>query len=347
MATSPKSLPTAMDIARKAGVSRTTVSMVLRGEAEKRNISAATAERVMAIAREMHYVPNQWARNFSRQRTGMVGVVFVNLRWDWAELCVRGMADVFKSHRYTAFTAIHDFDTERARRELLSCLQRRDEAVIIQPVPGVVDLYERLQQVGVPLVFFCDRPPELPDSNYIAWDSVPDARIAMQHLIGLGRKRIGYFGYDYQIPINQARFEMYLTSLQEAGLPVHNEWIFKTSDWPLQRLLDRAVEQLFDRGGERPDALFVVNDGLAIPLLDVMQKRGIRVPDDVAVMSMGDYPISGHHGIGLSSMAEPLEEMGRQAAAAVVQLIDDPGCGPIQKLVPGGGIKVRRTTVGD
>lgn len=346
MAVSPKGLPTAMDVAREAGVSRTTVSMVLRGEAKMRNISPATAERVMSIAQKMNYVPNQWARNFSRQRTGMIGVIFVNLGWDWAELCVRGMAQVFEKGNYTPFTACHDFDTQRARRELVSCIHRRDEAVIIQPVPGLADLYQRFNQVGIPLVFFCDRPPEIEDANFVAWDSVPDVRMVLEHLIQTGRKRIGYFGYDYEIPINQARYEMYKHVLKEHGLEIHDELIVKYDDWPMEKLVDRAIKQFFESGNEPPDAILAVNDGQAIPLLHEIQRRGIRVPDDVALAGMGDYPISGHYGINLTTMTEPLDEMGRAVAQAVVDLIENPEQGPIQRLIPGGQLKIRRTTSG-
>lgn len=338
---------TAMDIAERVGVSRTTVSMVLRGEAEKRSISPTTAERVLAAAKELNYIPNQWASNFRRQRSGMIGVVLVDLTWNWAQLAVKGMSAAFQSSDYTPFVAIHDFDQERARRELLSCVRRRDEGVITQPSPGLEDVYERIVEVGLPLVFMGDRPTALPKANCVAWDSAPDAALAIRHLIETGRKRIGFFGYEYPMPLNEARFRMYLAVLEEAGLEPEAHWIARPPiGWSLDQLTEHAIDRMFKAGRSHPDAIFVLNDGLAVPLLDALEVRGIRVPEDAAVIGMGDYPICDHVGIGLSTVREPIEEMGRQAAELMMDLIDKPPADPVQILIPCGKLEVRRTTIG-
>ncbi len=335
---------TAADIAREVGLSRTTVSMVLRGEAEMRNISPKTAQRVLETARRLNYVPNEWARNFRRQRSGMIGVVFINFRCDWAQLVIHGMSGVFGAKDYTPFVAIHDFDRERARRELLSCLRRRDEGVIIQPVPGLTDLYERIQEVGIPLIFLGDQPADMEEANVVAWDSVPDARLAVEHLIEVGRRRIAFLGYDYSMPINQGRFEEYLKILEERDLPRKDHWIsIPPIEWPEERIINVSLDRFFD-GQDPPDAIFALNDGLAVPLLDLLERRGIRVPEDVAVVGMGDTPLAGHTSIGLSTVVEPLEEMGREAAELMMNLIENPDQAPVRRLIPGGELKVRRST---
>lgn len=344
-ADSVRPVVTATDIARQLGLSRTTVSMVLRGEARKRQISQQTRDRILAAAKELNYAPNLWARNLRRQSSGMVGVIFVNFSLDWAQQVVSGMTCVLEAAGYSPFVAIHDWQRKRARRELLSCLQRRDDAVIMQPVPSLTDLYMGVRQAGVPLVFLGDRPGDMPDASFVAWDSAPDTRLAVEHLIRTGRRRIAYLGYKYPMPINENRFEMFALVLQEAGLPLNRDWVTVSPiESDLDRIADRALSKMFNDGQNHPDAIFAQNDGLAIPLLSALRSRGVRVPDDVAVVGMGDYPITSHEGISLSTTREPLPEMGREAALAVIELIRDPAQAPIQRLVPGGELRIRRTT---
>lgn len=343
-----KTAVTALDVARSVGVSRSTVSMVLRGQAEKRKISPETAERVLAAAKKLKYVPNQLAVNLRRRKSGMIGVVLINFRWDWAQLIVQGMTGAFYSRDYTPFVAIHEFDQDRARRELLSCISRRDEGVITQPLPGLDDVYKRIKQHGIPLVFLGDYPKHQSDASYVAWDSTSDARLAIRHLIETGRKRIGFFGFDYPMPFNEARYDTYLQTLEDAGLPRHEHWVARPPiSWALrEHATDWAIQRMFDSAGEKPDAIFVLNDGLAVPLLHLLEVRGIRVPDDVAVIGMGDFPICSHAGIGLSTVKEPVEQMGQEAARIMMGLIDNPDVDPVQCVISCGELKERRTTVG-
>jgi DNA-binding LacI/PurR family transcriptional regulator len=337
---------TAVDIARKTGLSTSTVSVVLRGLAEQRKIPATTADRVLRVARELNYVPNQWARNLRRQRSGMIGVILASFRWDWAQELVRGMSEVFDPQGYTPFVAVHSYDPDRARRELSACLQRRDEAIIMVPLPGLEDLYAQSQGMGLPLIFVGDRPATMPEANFVAWDSPTDTRLAIEHLIQIGRKRIGFLGFDYPMPLNLARYEAYRSVLARAGLPADERWVARSSMMlPPTEIIEQSIVKLLESDHPKPDALFVQHDGLAILLLDALTMRGIRVPEQVALIGMGDYPITRHACISLSTVKEPISEIGRQSAQVALDLLTKPAKSPIQRLLPCGELKVRQTTL--
>jgi LacI family transcriptional regulator len=102
---------------------------------------------------------------------------------------------------------------------------------------------------------------------------------------------------------------------------------------------------MFAPGCEHPDALFALNDALALSTLEVLYELGIRVPDDVALMGMGDLPFTAYAGVSLSTMKEPIEEMGREAAKLMLELIAHPGKGPVERLIPCLELKARRTTM--
>jgi len=295
---------------------------------------------------ELNYVPNHLARNLRMQRSHMIGVVVSNLRADWAEAVMGGMLKVFRPRGYTPFVAIHHFDAELAHKELLACLHRRDEGVICQPMPGEQRLYRSLQGAGIPVIFLGDRPEDLPEVSFVGWNSGAAARLAVEHLVEGGRRRIGFIGVDYPMQMTRGRYQAYVDVLREADLPVRAQWTANAPiDWPPQRILDWSLDRLFASDSERPDAIFALNDGIALLLLEALEDRGIHVPVDVALIGLGDLPMTGHRGIGLSTVREPCEEMGREAAQLMLDLIANPEHEPVHRLIPGRDLKQRRTTL--
>jgi LacI family transcriptional regulator len=342
---------TAEELARRLGVSRATVSIVLRGDAVRRKISPATTRRVLDAAREHNYVPNQAARMLRRQRTDMIGVIFPNFRLDWAERAMTGMLAVLEPTPYTPFVATHRFDPALFAKEALSSLERRDDALICHPLPDMGDVHARLASGSMPVVFMGDRPlagRHTKGFSSVVWDAGVAARMAVRHLVELGRKRIAFLGIDYRMEMSQARVAAYHAVLNEAGLPARPQWVFvPPASSAIEKIVDPGLDQMFARGRTPPDALFVLNDGIAMPTLESLYRRGVRVPDDLAVVSMGDLPLTGHVAVGLSTMREPVERMGREAAEVALRLIADPAAGPVHRTIDCAELHARRTTIGD
>jgi LacI family transcriptional regulator len=339
---------TAEELAKRLGLSRATVSIVLRGEAARRKISTKTAERVLDAARKFNYVPNHAARMLRRQRADVIGVIFPNFRLDWAERVMQGMLEALRSTRYSPFVATHNFSTDLFLKEAQAAMQRRDDALICYPLPGMNSLYKQIRSLGIPLVFIGDRPIDAEEEHCVIWDAGAAAATAVQHLIDQGRRRIGFLGLDYPMKMSQARFEAYLTVLKKQNLAINPKWIFTPpSTSTLEQIIEPGLNQMFSGAGPHPDALFVLNDGIALPALESLQRRGLKVPEDVAVIGMGDLPLTGHSAIGLSTMREPVEQMGREAAEVALKLIEEPQQDPIHRVLFCEELHGRRTTLGD
>ena len=134
--------------------------------------------------------------------------------------------------------------------------------------------------------------------------------------------------------MSQARFQAYKTVLKKARLTIQPNWIFTpAANSTLEQIIEPGLNQMFSGPGPHPDAIFVLNDGIALPALEALQKRHLKVPQDVAVIGMGDLPLTGHSAIGLSTMREPVEQMGREAAEVALQLIEDRSLGPIERVI--------------
>ncbi len=337
---------TTKDLARRLSVSRATVSIVLNGRAQQRNITPETTQRVLEAARELGYVPNQAARTLRRQRSGVIGVVLADFSMDWAERVMSGLLAVFDPGGFTPFVATHRFDPARQRKELMAALQRHDEGVICQPLPGQEECYREFQRSGVPLVFLGDEPAGLHEVSSVCWDAGAAARMAVEHLVANGRRRIGHIGFTYPLRFSQARVAAYQAVLQEAGLPLEDRW---SNTLPASLgapgIVAAALARSFAPGFAHPDALFVLNDHLALTALEALERRGLRVPDDVALIGMGDLPFTGQRGIGLSTVREPCEELGRGAAETILELVGAPMRAPINCLISCTELLARRTSV--
>lgn len=344
MTVSPKPV-TYADIANVAGVSKATVSIVIRGESRDRNIPDETTQRVLDIARRLHYVPNLAARTLRAGRTGMIGVTFADFNWNWGDCVLRGMSEVLRPANYTPCVAVHRGDRCLARKELRLCVQRRFEAVVCQPVPDHDEAYRELQDAGVPLVFLGDCPSHTQDVSFVAWNTGDAARRVVEHLMDTGRRRIGFVGVDLPMHMTRARYEAYVAALRAARLLPHMDWVLRVPTvCDLDQRSCNAISQIFDDPRRRPDALFASHDVLALRLLEILPAHGIRVPEDVAVAGMGDIPLAAHRGISLTTVREPTLAIGREAARLVLALINGQVRTPVQRRIESAELRMRHTT---
>jgi LacI family transcriptional regulator len=328
-------------LARHLNLAIATVSYALNGRGPEMKIAEATIKRVREAADELGYQPNFFAHNLRRQKTDTIGVVFADLEENWAHRILKGMVSVFDPVGYTPLLSVHFWEKEREAREIQSFLQRKVDALICFPQPSNRDLYRQLIAQKKKLLLLGDTLPDLPEANYVAWNSGEAAATVVRHLIATGRKRIAFIGPDHRTTMTLARHQAYCDCLAEAGLPVRPEWIVweKSGSVPIER-----VESLLTGPGEKPDALFVVNDGLALPLLEALDRMKISIPDQVAIASMGELSHSSHSGISLTSVHEPCEELGAELAKAALALIEQKDAEAIQELVDGNMLSVRRSS---
>lgn len=335
-------------IAEYLNVSTGTVSNVLSGQAKKRKVSPVTAQKVKTVARKLGYVPNHWARSLKGSKTGIMSLLFNDLKSDWAQGVFDGVIQVLSDTRFSPIiipygrcTATQKDWYELEHREIYSILERRDEGVICQPVANAQEDLSQITGKGIPMVFLGSLLEDmrgLENVSSVAWNCVPAVTTAVNHLINSGRKRIGFVGAKHGLVSDNERFDAYRNTLEQAGLEVNSKWVFRGGIFSLPPL--ETIEAIF-LDSEKPDAFFALNDFIAIELLKMLNKIGIRVPEDVAIAGMGDLPIS--EAYGLTTMSEPLNELGKQSAELLIQQIDSPYSESIHRRIDCDILKVRRT----
>jgi LacI family transcriptional regulator, galactose operon repressor len=299
---------TIKDIARVAGVAPSTVSKALNGSME---VSETTRANVTAVASRLGYRPNSIARSLKVRRTHTLGVITNDREGAFTTAMVHGLADVASSHSFGVFlcNSYGGFAKERQHIELL--LDRQ--------VDGIIMTGFKVEQRGAPAAPTRDVPlvylysyTSATDSPCILPDDEGGARLAAEHLIGLGRKRIAFLNGPPSYEATHLRLAGYRSALQEHGLPAETGLIETAADWN-QDSGFRLAQQLIAQPA-RPDAILCANDDLAAGAILGLSELGLKVPRDIAIVGFDDRPFAAHLPIPLTTVALPLIEMGEVAA---------------------------------
>lgn len=326
-------------VARRAGVSRTTVSHVLN---DRRDISIAesTRARVLAVAAELGYRPNAVARSLVRGRTRTLGVVVPALSLNLVGRMVNGIQDACDRHDFRLLVAQGrgEPDLERAQGSLL--LEHRVEGLICLPGRRSAEETRKwlseLADEGTPSVLVDERIAD-PRIDFVLGDDAGGAAAMVRHLLSLGHRRIAHFCGNQDVRIGRERLEGYRRALAEGGISEDEALIVHYS---LEEAgIEAALEQVLSLP-DPPTALFAANDYLAAGLYRLAVRRGLRTPEDLAVTGFGD--IGAAAALRLTTVSHPAREMGEQAALRLFARIEEPGR-PAEGLVLPTQVIIRET----
>lgn len=313
---------TMSEVARAAGVSRTTVSFVLRGEHRAGNVSEATKARVRRVVGELGYRPDARARALAAQSTDSYGLVTEIVTSTFAAHIIKGAQDeAWRKRRFLLISSTGDGD-ERTRHKVES---RASEKLIEQRVAGVlyattwhrgVTVPDLLRELPTVLVNCFDVDGQLP---CIIPDEVGGGRHATERLIQASHRRIGYINLDPTIPAAIGRLQGWRDAHLAAGL---------TPDEDLIAVGDATADGGYEAAGtlldhaDPPTAIFCANDRMAMGAYDAIKERGLRIPHDVGVVGFDNHEvISGYLRPKLTTVALPFEQMGALGVQALDTLI--------------------------
>lgn len=327
------------DVARRAGVSPRTVSNVVN---EFPLVSDELRERVQRAIDELGYQPNLAARNLRRGRSGMIGLAVPELSAPYfSELAGLVIAEA-RRHSYTVVVEQTDGDPGR-ERQLLDRSDRGQlfDGLIFSPLGlGRADL--RRDADATPVVLLGEHIEDGP-FDHVGLDNVAAARDATAHLIGLGRRRIAAIGDQSRSPgeTGQLRSAGYREALRAGGLRYRASLVMPASSFHRASGAD-AMDRLLDQP-TAPDAVFCYNDLLAIGAMHTVLRRGLRIPDDIAVVGFDDIEESRYVFPALTTIAPDKGELARRAVAQLFERLADPSAPPASHQV-GYSLTVRGST---
>lgn len=297
---------TIADVAARAGVSKTTVSRVLNG---KGDLDQATAARVRQVIDELGYVPSARAVGLARGRARVVGVLVPSVTWPWIADVLQAIVDAVeaKSYGMLLFTCTRGDESMRQFAAHVSA-KAFDGLLVIEP-EGTLDYIESLHRGGLPVVMIDDRGHE-PLFPSVATTNRLGARAAADHLLALGRRRPVVVRGQIKFGCTTERLEGFAEAFAEAGAPIRDEAVVD-GDFRFDGGRE-AVRSLLNNGVEF-DSVFAHNDLSAAGAMQALREAGLRVPHDVSVVGFDDIPLASHTDPGLTTVRQPLREMGELA----------------------------------
>lgn len=305
---------TLAQVAEAAGVSPMTVSNVVNGRA---NVAEGTRRRVQEVAERLGYAPNPAARGLKRGRTGLIGVLALDLRGHYGLEIVRGIADELAEAELELLISAtyHDAVRERARVDLLT-RGMVDGLVLVAPEleESTLDL---LGDRGQPFVVVDPRRLDL-DVPRVLVDNYRAARAAAEHVLSLGHRDVAFLGGEPEFESSASRRAGFLDAMKLAGVRVPPERLAACSFTFSSGF--EAAGRMIDDGP--PTAFCAGADLIALGALGAARSRGLRVPEDLSIIGFDDLPEAATTYPGLTTMRQPLHEMGRTSARAVLAALE-------------------------
>jgi len=302
---------TTHDVARKAGVSQATVSLVLSGNPRAR-VAPATRERVMEAAETLGYRPNILARGLVRGRSYAIGVVVPDLTNPFYLDVVTGAQRVAAEAGY----AVLPGDTRESTpiRHLEALRARQVDGVIIDGVGAATLPHDALSDLKVVVV---DEPSERWPG--VASDALAAGRMAAEHLVGLGHRKLAFIGPATDVHGFRMRERGFFQALREAGIALPHEWLRRTP--PTVSGGQKAMKALLG-AGRRPTGVFCANDLIAMGALKAALTAKVAVPGEMSIVGCDDVEMASFVTPELTTVAIPARELGARAARLLLRQLD-------------------------
>lgn len=307
-------MPNILDVAAKAGVSRSTVSRVLTNSGR---VDPETKQKVLAAMKELNYQPSQVARNLRRKETNLIAVLIPCISNPFFGSLVQGMEEVAAGKGYHVILCNMGEDPVR-QMEYLQMLERKQvDGVILTALRNPLEEVKAYLQHG-PIVLA---------SEYVEDDSLPAvvidnikaAECVTEHLIQKGHKRIGFINGPEHIILCRDRQKGYMQTLEKYGIPVSHDLIM-SSDFTMEGGFACAKQLLALE--EKPGAIFAANDEMAVGVIQAVQEQGLRIPQDIAVVGFDNVQVSRVVQPNLTTIGQPIFQIGVKSMELLMSCLE-------------------------
>ncbi len=309
------------DIAADLGVSIVTVSKVLRG---KPDVGKNTRERVLRRVEELNYRPNMIARGLASGRSYTVGLVVPDIVDSFFAEFARSLGTALRGSSYQLLLASANENPEVEQTEIDNLIARGVDVVLVASCQEDAAGIKSLLTQSTPSILI-DRSFAGLKANFIGTDDIHAGRLATEHLLGLGRRRIAHIGAT-GVSTAIARHEGYRQALKHAGVPYRKELVLLRSlqEGRNDQVGRDAMNQLLALS-KPPDAVFCYSDLFAVGAIRAVRGHGLRVPEEIAVIGCGNLSLSSYLEVPLSSVDQGTAELGERAAKLALALIEGLG----------------------
>ncbi|TCJ19678.1 LacI family transcriptional regulator [Rubrobacter taiwanensis] len=309
-------MSTIKDVAREAGVSTATVSRVMSGSGR---VSERMRERVLAAADRLGYRPNAMARSLRSETTRTLGLVVSNVLNPFFTAVARAVEDAAHERGYSLILGNADEDPEKEELYLNVLLERRVDGLIVSPARAESPYLAEVVEEGVPVVFV-DRHIEGIGAPVVRADGRRAVGELVEYLVGLGHRELAVISGPPEVVSGRERLEAFVGAAQQRGVPVMEERV-RVGDFRRASGAVAMRELLALR--ERPTAVFVANNLMALGALREVRRAGLKVPEDISLASFDDVSWFELVEPPVTAISQPTGELGAAAARMLLEMVEE------------------------
>lgn len=310
-------MATMKDVAKVAGVSVATVSHVVN---QTRYVSTDTRKRVVTAMEALNYQGNALARALRKGFTRTIGLIMPDSSNPFFAEIGRSSETAFFEAGYSTIFCNTDGSSDKIQHYLNVLQEKQVDGIIFVAANEQTALLNDVLALKFPVVLMVDWPTEDVPADSVQADTFGGGYAATRHLISLGHRRIACIAAPYDNAMNSSRVLGYRKALEEAGIDFIDDYFIRGNFHPNSG--HRAVQTLW-RLPEPPSALFVYNDLMAVGVLAGMAAMGLRVPEDVSIVSFDNIELAGYLTPGLTTVEQPTTTMGELACELLLARIDN------------------------
>ena len=306
---------TLVDIAQRAGVSTITASRALHGGLP---VAEATRARILAAADDLGYTPNLLARGLVQNRTSTIGVIIIEIANPFFAPMVSAVETVAAKRGFLVVVGESARNPEWERQYVDRFQQLRVGGIIVTPALTQANHLAVARAAGTPVVVMSRR---WLGGDYVTADNLAGGRLAAQHLLSRGHRRIGLVAPDHPLDTSfRDRIQGFRETLTSAGMSVPAPWELRTKATGIEDGVEAANGILALR--RRPSAIFATTDREAMGLIQSLLAHGVRVPEDIAVVGYDDIPFAACSQVPLTTVKIPVWQIGELAAEVLFDRMD-------------------------
>lgn len=312
------------DVAKIAGVSTSTVSLVLN---KKSGVSEKTRLRVQSVAEKLNYIPSDVARSLVTRKTKSVGLLVPNIAEIYFGTLARTIQDALNIGGYTLILCNSDNRYDKERDCLDFLIEKNVEGIIM--VPRGNGNIDKIMSIRVPVVFI-DSYMENVDISYVGVNNEQAGYNATEHLIKFGHRRIACITGPIGFNSSEERILGYKRALEDAGIEFNNLFL-KYTDWTVEGGF-QATKEIFSLA-RKPTAVFVTGDTCAIGVFEALYGEGYSIPDDVSVVGFDDMKFSPFLKVPLTTVRQPISQLGNCAVGLLFEKINSENRSESKKII--------------
>ena len=303
---------TIKDIARKAGVSYATVSRALNG---KYGVKPSTRERILGIAHRLGYRPNAIARGLVTRRTMTIGLIVPDITNPFFPEVAEGVEEAAHEAGYGVLLCNSNWQKVSERQYVALLAGRRVEGIIIAPISRVEEPVDDRVPAALPVVYVSSTP-RTTSRSYVVIDNVQGGYLATKHLLDAGRGPVAFIGSRESA--DDERFEGYRRALEDHGVACDERFV-RLGD--MRQASGYRLFRAMIADGDCPRSVFAENDLMALGCMQAARERGLRIPEDVAIVGFDDIPFASFPEVQLTTIRQPTSEMGRMAVDILLSCV--------------------------